>query len=158
MCQALEAQFNKLVSLLNYLSANAGDYDAQFEYVGMDTTGRVSVKYENLPSILLGRLDNSDLQFRCLMGILQKPEVANPREVLDIDLSNIQFPCLHKAPQYYTSAERKAIIAGQAQPAASNVANRPAVSEMSKSAGDNDIAPQPDMSIFSLNGEDKTDD
>jgi hypothetical protein len=95
MVASLDLQFDRMITLLGYLSAGARDHDSELQCVRMDPLGRISVEYSNLPPILLGRFDDPDPQVRGLLTFLDHPESADPAVFADIDLSNMLFPCMH---------------------------------------------------------------
>lgn len=91
----LERQFDNLIRLSNFLSGFASQYDSQYEHAGFDSSGRLYVKYRDLPPVIFGTLSQPEDQMKGLMSFLSNPSLADPKKYSHIDLSNMLFPCIY---------------------------------------------------------------
>jgi hypothetical protein len=107
--EALDMQFSRLIHLQRMLSRHDAGGSKILEAVTMDECGRLRVDFENCPPIYLGNFDNPDLQFRCMVAVLDNEEITDPERTLDIDLSSELYPCYHVRDEYLTISERRAI-------------------------------------------------
>jgi len=150
--ETLDLQFNRLIHLQRMLSRHGLNDERNLDAVVMDERGRLRVDYDNCPPILLGNFDNPDLQFRCMLAILDNEEITDPERTLDIDLSSELYPCYHVRDEYLTRTERLAIEEWAQEEPGEEISN----SEVSEDAdeGQEDTAHEDriDSGIFNLAG------
>ncbi len=105
--ESLELQFGRLIHLRQLLDRYGDSPDSDLDNIEMDERGHFIVHYSDCPPILLGNLENPDLQVRRMLAVIEQDEIADPIKTMDIDLSSELFPCYHVREQFYSPEERR---------------------------------------------------
>jgi len=106
---SINLQFNRLIHLQRLINLYLTEKKDDVVNIRMEDNGEITVEFAGCPPILLGNFDNPDLQFRCMLAILDNETITDPRRILDIDLSSELYPCYHVRDDYLTDDELKAI-------------------------------------------------